>query len=84
MPIVSAWPLLDKVWTFHSWTVDGLSIQPTQERQAWLKLQRVETLGQGWVNQCGWALTQPPGHPFLTLCVNQGMTVYLPKGAGVQ
>ena len=44
MPMVSAWPLLDKVWTFqlldHGW--DSAYSQPESGRCGF-KLQRVET-----------------------------------------
>lgn len=70
MPIVSAWPLLDKVWTFQPLDRgrDSAYSQPRSGRRG-LKLQRVETPWAGLGEPVWVGADTAPGHPFLTLCV---------------
>ena len=70
MPVVSAWPLLDKVWTFQpldrGW--DSAYSQPKSGRHG-LKLQRVETPWAGLGDPVWVGAHTAPRHPFLTLHV---------------
>lgn len=70
MPMVSAWPLLDKVWTFQpldrGW--DSAYSQPKSSRRG-LKLQKVETPWAGLGDPVWVGADTAPRHPFLTLHV---------------